>query len=671
MAKKPFLGGSFHKIHPMLRMIANGSLNVNTLRSSEHPSIRVKEEPKIVPRPIRVAAPTKKVRRKKLKAPTEGIETSVFVARTSAKHKEGVGAADKVLGCSRGDLATASVNLSELEALANDPTVAYVEPGERVVLPTPQVSEEGVRVPRAADRNFGRGGGSGRVLIGVIDVQGFDFSHADFLNSDGTTRFERIWDQGGSVHAAPQCYGYGSEIMKPDMDQALETAKEGGLPAVELEPQSQMADGSHGTHVASIAAGNRGVCHNALLAGVLVTLPKEDYERRQSFYDSTRIAHAVEYLLDMAEELREGYGLDDLPVSINISLGTNGHAHDGSSGVSRWIDHALATPGRSICVAAGNAGQEKPDSPGGLGHIMGRIHTSGRIPASGLVDDIFWIVAGDQVRDVSENECEIWYSPADRFSVSVRTPNGEWVGPIAPGEFIENRQLNDGAMVSIYNELYHPANGANYIGVYLTPYYSPTEVIGVSAGEWVIRLHGVEVRDGGYDGWIERDDPQRLLGDFWAFPSFFSVKSNVDDSSVSSLACGQRVVSVANLDAAQEKINISSSQGPTRDERKKPDVAAPGTDIVAANGFAQDGDSTWIKMTGTSMASPFVAGVIGLMLAENPGLTSAQIVGILQRTSQPLPGDAYQWKNDAGYGVIQPEACIAEARAQKTTRDRT
>ena len=56
-------------------------------------------------------------------------------------------------------------------------------------------------------------------------------------------------------------------------------------------------------------------------------------------------------------------------------------------------------------------------------------------------------------------------------------------------------------------------------------------------------------------------------------------------------------------------------------------------------------------MSGTSMASPFVAGVVGLMLAVNPQLTGAQIGGIIKRTAQPLPGADFTWRNDAGSGA--------------------
>ena len=363
-----------------------------------------------------------------------------------------------------------------------------------------------------------------------------------------------------------------------------------------------------------------------------------------------------------------------MPVSINISLGTNGHAHDASSAISRWIDSALALPGRSVSVATGNAGQEGPADADDIGFILGRIHTSGRIPARGLDADIEWQVVGNTIADLSENELEIWYEAQDRFSVSVKPPGMDWIGPVEPGEFIENQQLSDRTIISIYNELYHPANGSNYISIYLTPFFSQLGVVGVRAGTWRIRLHGLDVRDGHYHGWIERDDPRRIgqLGpkQAWRFPSFFSQQSNVDNSSVSSLACGHRIISVANLDADANRVNISSSQGPTRDGRPKPDICATGTDIVAANGFGSP-DEPWISMTGTSMASPYIAGAIGLMLNVEPRLTAAQIGGIIKRTAQPLPGTDYTWRDDAGFGVIAPEDCVREAALVFDRKDLT
>ncbi len=100
-------------------------------------------------------------------------------------------------------------------------------------------------------------------------------------------------------------FNYGAEFRQEHLNQAIANAPKIGVPAQEIEKQSQMNEESHGTHVASIAAGNRGICHNAQIAAVLISLTADDEKRRSSFYDSTRIAHAVDYLFAVAKELSE------------------------------------------------------------------------------------------------------------------------------------------------------------------------------------------------------------------------------------------------------------------------------------------------------------------------------------------------------------------------------
>lgn len=675
--KQPLLGAETRKVQPKLRMIANGSTTVNVLRSEQRASISVAKQSllnTIEPQRGAEAVPVKrnelprKVKRGSLKEISGDVLTNVFIETTDTAD-----ATRRLPGedARKANLVTATVPLSEIEKIANREDVTFIEMGEPLAAPTPIISSERAGAPSPSLRRFGSAqkhrGGRG-ILIGIIDVEGFDFAHPDFLDSDGNTRFVCIWDQGGDVRPSPSAqapFDYGAEFKREQLNAAIKAAPNVGVPAYELERQSQLSEGAHGTHVARIAAGNRGVCPNADIAGVLISLPDDDNDRLKSFYDSTRIAHAVDYLIDLAQKMNRR-------LSINVSLGTNGHAHDGSSAISRWIDAAMSIPGRCISVAAGNAGQEIAAFEGDIGYVMGRIHTSGRVPSRDLNNNIEWVVVGNGVADISENELEIWYSPQDRFAVSVRPPGMGWIGPVEPRQFIENKELDDGSFLSVYNELYHPTNGSNYISIYLSPFLSDEGTVGVKAGRWIVRLHGREVRDGRYHGWIERDDPHRLgrVGDreAWRFPSFFSERSNVDDSSVSSLACGRRVLSVANLDEANERINITSSQGPTRDNRFKPDVAAPGTDIVAAKGFAGMED-LWVGMTGTSMASPFVAGVAGLMLAVELRLTAARIEGIMQRTSRPLPGAVFKWANSAGFGMIDPEAYLAEAETVNVKED--
>ena len=52
-------------------------------------------------------------------------------------------------------------------------------------------------------------------------------------------------------------------------------------------------------------------------------------------------------------------------------------------------------------------------------------------------------------------------------------------------------------------------------------------------------------------------------------------------------------------------------------------------------------------------------------------LTAAQIEAILVRTARPLPDRDFTWRNDAGYGVIDPAACLAEVARLKRREDRT
>jgi subtilisin family serine protease len=669
------------RVQPKLRMVTNGRDEVNALRAEHAAAIAV--SPRAAKRfpvlrtqdsmPVDRSEVPKSVKPTRLQKPP-AAEVSVFVQLTD----DFAGAAEeptKLKGetARRTNLRTAEMTVAATQKLRQDPSIAYIELGQPLAAPTPTVSSASPQRPSLALRSFGDGRrhhfGQG-VLIGLIDVGGFDFAHPDFLDAQGKTRFECIWDQGGASRPSPEDRGragfpYGSELRKEDLDRAIAKSSQVGLPPQRLEPQSQMSVGAHATHVASIAAGNRGICRQAMIAGVLIAIPEADEERRLSFYDSARLAHAVDYLVAVADEL-------GVALSINISLGTNGHAHDNSSPISRWIDAALTLPGRSVCVAAGNAGQERPETEGDVGYVMGRVHASGRIAARDLVGDIEWNVVGNGIADVSENELEVWYGSQDRFAVQVKPPNEDWTAPVEPGQFIENRQLKDGSFLSVYNEIYHPANGANYIAIYLSPMLREP-VVGVQAGQWLVRLIGREVRDGLYHCWIERDDPRRVgrVGekDAWVFPSFFSENSYVDNSTVSSLACGQRIVSVANLDQAGRRIAITSSQGPTRDGRQKPDVAGPGTDIVAAKAFA--GGDEWIEMSGTSMASPHVAGVVGLMLAVNPRLTGAQVGGIIKRTARPLPGADFSWRDDAGSGAIDPQACVAEADQMLLRQDVT
>jgi serine protease AprX len=78
---------------------------------------------------------------------------------------------------------------------------------------------------------------------------------------------------------------------------------------------------------------------------------------------------------------------------------------------------------------------------------------------------------------------------------------------------------------------------------------------------------------------------------------------------------------------------FASSRGKTADGRIKPDISAPAIDITSARAGMPTG---YINYTGTSMATPFVAGVAALMLDANPGLTPQQV-------KDKITGTAIDW----------------------------
>ena len=104
-------------------------------------------------------------------------------------------------------------------------------------------------------------------------------------------------------------------------------------------------------------------------------------------------------------------------------------------------------------------------------------------------------------------------------------------------------------------------------------------------------------------------------------------------------------------------VALFSSQGPTDDGRVKPDITAPGVDIMAPEANTGTG---YIEHSGTSMATPHVAGAVALLLQSNPTLDPAQVKYILTRTTQV---DYYSGTPDniEGYGYIDIAAAIANA----------
>jgi serine protease AprX len=126
---------------------------------------------------------------------------------------------------------------------------------------------------------------------------------------------------------------------------------------------------------------------------------------------------------------------------------------------------------------------------------------------------------------------------------------------------------------------------------------------------------------------------------------------------LSAPALAEKVIAVAaiddgnTVDRADDVIADYSSRGPRKDGGLKPDISAPGSDIVGAKaeqiGSASDG---LVRMWGTSMAAPHVAGVCALILEANPNLSPLEIKQALLGTAEDK--GSVGWDADYGWGEI-------------------
>jgi len=117
----------------------------------------------------------------------------------------------------------------------------------------------------------------------------------------------------------------------------------------------------------------------------------------------------------------------------------------------------------------------------------------------------------------------------------------------------------------------------------------------------------------------------------------------------------REVITVGNVQD-DHSLNPSSSRGPVgslTSNYNKPDVCAPGTDVVSVKANTRNNYTT---MTGTSMSTPFVSGVVALMFQLDGTLTPTEVKNILTstaggETTTPFEGSP---NVDYGYGIIRP-----------------
>ncbi len=159
-------------------------------------------------------------------------------------------------------------------------------------------------------------------------------------------------------------------------------------------------------------------------------------------------------------------------------------------------------------------------------------------------------------------------------------------------------------------------------------------------------------------------DPLSLACD-WAVEQGVTVvvaagNAGPDEYTVGSPACARNVITVG-ATTKQDQMAVFSSRGPTADFRIKPDVVAPGVDIVAP---AAVGSYLWnylstydpsrivgnryYSLSGTSMATPHITGVAALLRELHPAWSPQRIKSAMMNSAQ----DLNQTLSDQGSGRV-------------------
>ena len=439
------------------------------------------------------------------------------------------------------------------------------------------------------------------VLVAVID-SGIDYFHPDFRNPDGTTRIGLLADQDRD-----RIY------TREEINTALETGSR--TSALALVPSTDPS--GHGTAVAAIAAGNgregngvyRGVAYESELMVVKLGTPLTD-----SFPRTTQLMKALDLVVRRAQDMNR-------PLAVNISFGNTYGSHDGTSLLETFIND-MSGIGRNVIVAGtGNEGT-------GAGHRAGSL-------VMGQEENAQLSIAPYE----TGMGVQLWKSYVDQFSIRLVTPSGEIIGPI--DSRLGPQELRyGGTQILIYYGKPSPFSRAQEIYFDFLPVRDYLD-----SGIWTFRLTPERIVTGRYDMWL----PSRGILN----PSTRFLRP-VPETTLTIPSTAANVISVGAYDDSYRAYADFSGRGFTRQTGQvKPDLAAPGVDIVTARR-----GGGYEAVTGTSFAAPFVTGSAALLMqwgilqGNDPFLYGEKVKAYFTRGARHLPGYDV-WPNERlGYGTL-------------------
>lgn len=494
------------------------------------------------------------------------------------------------------------------------------------------------------------------VIMGLVD-DGIDPTHLDFQHADGTTRIKFLWDQNIMSSLNPMPYTYGKEWNFMEINAGLCTHQEQG-------------SGGHGTHVAGIAAGNGN--DNPMYRG---NAPKADMIVVSVKYGNdflTNLVDAIDYIFKKADALGK-------PCVINTSVGEYYGSRDGKDVTSQAIEYLLdERPGRVVVAAAGNAGnipyhaQFQITAPDTSFIWFKDIAYSGKLYYDFWADtqqlnNVYFTTGAIEKYNFTK-EGNIGYLNVKRdLPILIATGNatltrniinsaGRFMGQVKVSATLEDRSYHFEFEISpdSSNKYYSlSAYGNGKLDVWASSTFIGTSNI-VTSG----------------------------LPSDTIFPEIIHyVNPDINQTLVSNWQCSNKVITVGNYTnrsaflnydsaysysgATPGMIDAGSSLGPTRDGRTKPDLTAPGGFVVSCGNLYWSGllistgqtykvayGGHYVRNTGTSMASPMVAGAVALLLEKYPNLDYAQTKELLFNSIKKDTFTTPSTNNTYGHGKL-------------------
>lgn len=549
------------------------------------------------------------------------------------------------------------------------------------------------------------------VYVGVVDT-GFDARHPDLRNADGSTRIAWLIDFGqapaGIYPALEDEYGCTSDDLPcrildaAAIDALLTNAVTGD------EPKDRRG---HGTHVASLAAGNGlsqdppvyvGMAPAASLALAQVLGP-------DGSIDEASVLLGTRFIFDRAAAAGKA-------AAVNISLGTDFGAHDGSSLIERSLASFVGSgrPGRVVVVAAGNSATQAAglthDYPEPLGvhtevHVPAR--TSVRVPvltlasSSDALGSVFvWLQSrpGDRLRigfDAGVGGSTHWVESGDSRAFAIEDSDGDFDVTVVndPSETDAGLGVGSGSAAVVISGAWK--HGRSFV----------LHLEGQGTAQLWVEGAGALAPGSASGVFLPRSTKEGTITIPASDPNLIAVGATVNRLEWPSDSAEAENLLPA-LDVPLDSVAYFSSAGPSSLGNLKPELVAPGAYVVGAMSRDADPrddpfsifatpacsdlgcrvvDDEHAVSSGTSMAAPLVTGASALLLQRDPSLTASDVRMLLQAGSRAAGGSVAE-EQQAGAGVLDvlgslrvqdleqrdsadgPDRALSDAPAREHTR---